>query len=151
MQMRTTRLGSNGPNVGIIIDTADAYVPYTNEALVGRALPGGYRQRAILATKVGAVTATEPGVPTGLSFNGRPEHIRASIDASLRRLGADFIDLYQLHRVDPRVPIEDTWGAPADDARRQWDRFQQEALQRRRPVSDSSSARVPRGICRPKS
>jgi len=97
-----------------LIDTADAYGPYTNEALVGRALSGGYRQRAILATKVGAVTGGEPVVQTGLSFNGRPEHIGAAIDASLSRLGTDYVDLYQLHRVDPRVPIEDTWGAMAE-------------------------------------
>jgi aryl-alcohol dehydrogenase-like predicted oxidoreductase len=147
MQMRTTTLGSSGPEVGVIglgcmgmsfvydmaaardddtsaalirhaidlgmtlIDTADAYGPYTNEVLVGQALAGGSRQRAIVATKVGAVTGTEPGVPTGMSFNGRPEHIRTSIVASLRRLGTDYIDLYQLHRVDPQVPIEDSWGA----------------------------------------
>jgi aryl-alcohol dehydrogenase-like predicted oxidoreductase len=46
--------------------------------------------------------------------NGRPEHVRASIDASLRRLGTDHVDLYQLHRVDPEVPIEETWGAMAE-------------------------------------
>jgi aryl-alcohol dehydrogenase-like predicted oxidoreductase len=46
--------------------------------------------------------------------NGRPEHVRASIDDSLRRLGTDHVDLYQLHRVDPEVPIEETWGALAE-------------------------------------
>jgi aryl-alcohol dehydrogenase-like predicted oxidoreductase len=97
-----------------LIDTADAYGPFTNESLVGRALSGGYRQRAVLATKVGSIIGTEPGVPTGLSFNGRPAHIRASIDASLQRLGTDHLDLWQLHRVDPEVPIEDTWGAMAE-------------------------------------
>src|SRR5215468_4381001 len=89
-----------------LIDTADAYGPYTNEELVGRALAGGRRERAVLATKVGLVTgpsaATTPGTTSpGVGRNGRPEHIRTSIDDSLRRLGTDHVDLYQLHRVDP--------------------------------------------------
>ena len=97
-----------------LIDTADAYGPFTNESLVGRALTGGYRDRAVLASKVGSITGTEPGVPTGLTFNGRPEHIKRAIDASLQRLGTDHLDLWQLHRVDPQVPIEETWGAMAE-------------------------------------
>ena len=102
-----------------LIDTADAYGPYTNEELVGRALAGGYRERAVLATKVGLLAdspqAADPrGSSPGLSRDGRPEHVRASIDASLGRLGTDHVDLYQLHRVDPRVPLEETWGAMAD-------------------------------------
>ena len=154
--MRTTRLGSDGPEVGVIglgcmgmtasydmatprvdatsisvihqaldlgmtlIDTADAYGPYTNEELVGRALAGGRRERAVLATKVGLVRGgstptTGSGTPSpGSGRNGRPEHVRASIDASLRRLGTDRVDLYQLHRVDPEVPLEETWGAMAE-------------------------------------
>jgi len=93
-----------------LIDTADAYGPYTNEELVGRALAGGWRDRTVLATKVGILTAD--GKATGL--DGRPEHIRRSIDGSLSRLGTDRVDLYQLHRVDPRVPIEESWGAMAE-------------------------------------
>ena len=154
--MRTTRLGSDRPEVGVIglgcmgmtasydmatprvdatsisvihqaldlgmtlIDTADAYGPYTNEELVGRALAGGHRERAVLATKVGLVRGgstptTGSGTPSpGSGRNGRPEHVRASIDASLRRLGTDRVDLYQLHRVDPEVPLEETWGAMAE-------------------------------------
>src|ERR1700685_3369144 len=103
-----------------LIDTADAYGPYTNEELVGRALAGGFRERAILATKVGLVMgasddakAARPGSP-GAGRDGRPEHVRASIDESLRRLGTDYVDLYQLHRVDPAVPLEETWGAMAE-------------------------------------
>lgn len=91
-----------------LIDTADVYGPHTNEELVGRAL-AGRRGRAFLATKVGFV----PGA-TRLRKDGRPEHIRAAVDASLRRLGTDTIDLYQLHRVGPEVPLEETWGAMAE-------------------------------------
>jgi aryl-alcohol dehydrogenase-like predicted oxidoreductase len=95
-----------------LIDTADVYGPYSNEELVGRALAGGYRERAVLATKVGLVTPGADGARVG--NDGRPEHVRRSIDASLRRLGTDHVDLYQLHRVDPQVPIEETWGAMAE-------------------------------------
>ncbi|MCL6672285.1 aldo/keto reductase [Streptomyces panaciradicis] len=100
-----------------LIDTADVYGPYTNEEMVGRALAGDRRGQAVLATKVGlALTAPEGGSGTspGAVPDGRPEHVRASIDASLRRLGTDHVDLYQLHRVDPRVPLEETWGAMAE-------------------------------------
>jgi aryl-alcohol dehydrogenase-like predicted oxidoreductase len=102
-----------------LIDTADAYGPHTNEELVGRALAGGDRDRAVLATKVGLLTdsvqAADPGNSSpGASRDGRPEYIRESIDGSLRRLGTDHVDLYQLHRVDPRVPLEETWGAMAE-------------------------------------
>ncbi len=103
-----------------LIDTADAYGPFTNEALVGRALAGGHRERAVLATKVGLVmgdtgAATGPGTASpGAGRNGRPEHVRIAIDGSLQRLATDHVDLYQLHRVDPEVPIEETWGAMAE-------------------------------------
>jgi aryl-alcohol dehydrogenase-like predicted oxidoreductase len=102
-----------------LIDTADVYGPYTNEELVGRALAARYRDRAVLATKVGltgdTVQVANPGnTSPGAARNGRPEHVRASIDASLRRLRTDHVDLYQLHRVDPRVPVEETWGAMAE-------------------------------------
>ena len=94
-----------------LIDTADIYGPYSNEELVGAALAGRYRERAVLATKVGLV----PGEgDERVVRNGRPEHVRRSIDESLRRLGTDHVDLYQLHRVDPEVPIEETWGALAE-------------------------------------
>ncbi|MFF7989616.1 aldo/keto reductase [Kitasatospora xanthocidica] len=93
-----------------LIDTADMYGPYTNEEVVGAALAGPYRERAFLATKVGIV----PGGEGQTERNGRPEHVRRSIDESLRRLGTDHVDLYQLHRIDPEVPIEETWGAFAE-------------------------------------
>jgi len=103
-----------------LIDTADAYGPFTNEELVGRALADGRREHSVLATKVGLVmgasnspAAFGPASP-GAGRNGRPEHVRQSIDDSLRRLRTDHVDLYQLHRVDPEVPIEETWGAMAE-------------------------------------
>jgi aryl-alcohol dehydrogenase-like predicted oxidoreductase len=102
-----------------LIDTADVYGPYTNEELVGRALAGGNRERAVLATKVGlladSVSVADPANRSrGAARNGRPGHVRASIDGSLRRLGTDHVDLYQLHRADPGVPLEETWGAMAE-------------------------------------
>jgi aryl-alcohol dehydrogenase-like predicted oxidoreductase len=100
-----------------LLDTADVYGPFTNEELLGRALTGGYRERAVLATKVGLVVTDPAGGPGGsplIGNDGRPEHVRASIDESLRRLGTDHVDLYQLHRIDPEVPIEETWGAMAE-------------------------------------
>ncbi|MBB4932036.1 aryl-alcohol dehydrogenase-like predicted oxidoreductase [Lipingzhangella halophila] len=93
-----------------LVDTADVYGPHTNEQLVGRAL-ADRRDRAVLATKVGLEAA--PGQKR-LARNGRPDHVRDAVDASLRRLGTDRIDLYQLHRVDPEVPIEETWGVMAE-------------------------------------
>src|SRR4051812_850678 len=94
-----------------LLDTADMYGPYTNEELVGRAL-AGRREEAFLATKCGLVV--EDAGEYVLRRNGRPEHVREAIDASLRRLQTDFVDLYQLHRIDPDVPVEETWGAMAE-------------------------------------
>lgn len=91
-----------------LLDTADVYGPFTNEDLVGRALEGR-RDQVVLATKVGLVVGPNGGYP--LSNDGRPEHVRSAVDASLRRLRTDVIDLYQLHRIDPAVPLEETWGA----------------------------------------
>ncbi|MCW2616131.1 MAG: aldo/keto reductase family oxidoreductase [Frankiales bacterium] len=91
-----------------LIDTADVYGPFTNEELVGAALRGR-RDQAVLATKCGLVVG-----PDGIVKDGRPEHVRAAIDASLQRLGTDRVDLWQLHRVDPDVPVEETWGAMAE-------------------------------------
>ncbi|MEW9528641.1 aldo/keto reductase [Microbispora sp. NPDC049125] len=91
------------------VDTADVYGPYTNEELVGRAL-AGRREETVLATKAGLV-ADEAG---RLYHMGRPDHVRRAIDGSLRRLGTDHVDLYQLHRVDPDVPLEESWGAMAE-------------------------------------
>jgi len=94
-----------------LLDTADMYGPFTNEELVGRAI-AGRRDEVVLATKCGL--EVEDAGEYVLRRNGRPEHVRSAIDGSLRRLGTDFVDLYQLHRVDPEVPLEDTWGAMAE-------------------------------------
>jgi aryl-alcohol dehydrogenase-like predicted oxidoreductase len=91
-----------------LIDTADVYGPFINEELVGRGLEGR-RDEAFLATKVGLVVGSD-----GMTRDGSPEHVRAGIDASLQRLRTDHVDLYQLHRVDENVPVEETWGAMAD-------------------------------------
>jgi aryl-alcohol dehydrogenase-like predicted oxidoreductase len=92
------------------IDTADMYGPFTNEELLGRALRGR-RDRVILATKFGNVRGTD-GSFRGI--NGRPEYVKACIDASLKRLGVEYVDLYYQHRVDPNVAIEETVGAMRD-------------------------------------
>ena len=94
-----------------LLDTADAYGPFTNEELVGRALEGR-REAAVLATKCGYVV--DDAATFSMRRNGRPEHVRASVDGSLRRLRTDWIDLYQLHRVDDDVPVEETWGAMSE-------------------------------------
>ncbi len=91
------------------LDTADIYGPFTNEELVGQAIRGR-RDEVVLATKCGFVPATGPGPG---SINGSPEHIRSACEASRRRLGVATIDLYYLHRVDPKVPIEASVGAMA--------------------------------------
>ncbi|MEK8172833.1 aldo/keto reductase [Streptomyces sp. M19] len=139
--MRATTLGRSGPEVGRIglgtmgmsfgydphgrdddtsvkvihraldlgvtlIDTADIYGPFTNEELVGRAI-AGRRDEVVLSTKGGQVV-DETGIHPS---RGRPEQLRAAVDASLRRLGTDHVDLYFLHRIDPAVPLEESWGA----------------------------------------
>jgi aryl-alcohol dehydrogenase-like predicted oxidoreductase len=91
-------------------DTADVYGPFTNEALVGRAL-AGRRGGITIATKAGLVVEDKTTYRFGR--DGSPEHIRETCDASLRRLGIDRIDLYYLHRIDPKVPVEKTWEAMA--------------------------------------
>jgi aryl-alcohol dehydrogenase-like predicted oxidoreductase len=103
-----------------LLDTADMYGPYTNEELVGRAIRGR-RNQVVLATKCGIVR--DPNNRTLRGLNGRPEYIRTACDGSLRRLGVDRIDLYQLHRVDPQVPIEESVGAMAELVRAGKTRF----------------------------
>jgi aryl-alcohol dehydrogenase-like predicted oxidoreductase len=92
------------------LDTADMYGPFKNEELVGRALRGR-RDRVVLATKFGNERKPDG---TYVGINGRPEYVRAACDGSLRRLGVDRIDLYYQHRVDTKVPIEETVGAMAE-------------------------------------
>lgn len=140
--MKTTTLGKNGKRVGRIglgamgmtfgydphgrnddasaevirraidlgvtlIDTADVYGPWTNEELVGTALEGR-RDEVVLSTKGGLLFDEN-----GFSNNGRPDYLAKAVDDSLARLGVDHIDLYFLHRIDPQVPVEESWGALA--------------------------------------
>jgi aryl-alcohol dehydrogenase-like predicted oxidoreductase len=95
------------------LDTAEAYGPYQNEELLARALKEleGGRDRVVIATKFG-FRFDANGVIAGM--DSRPEHIRDVVEASLRRLGTDRIDLLYQHRVDPAVPIEDVVGAMAE-------------------------------------
>jgi aryl-alcohol dehydrogenase-like predicted oxidoreductase len=101
---RALELGIN------FFDTADVYGPHTNEVLLSRFVRIR-RSQVVLATKFGNVRA-----PSGewLGLNGRPEYVRQACEGSLQRLGIDCIDLYYQHRVDPKVPIEETVGAMAD-------------------------------------
>ncbi len=92
---------------GTFIDTADMYGPFTNEVLVGKAIHGK-RDQVVLATKFGNERGSD-GSWKGI--NGRPEYVKAACDASLQRLGVEYIDLYYQHRVDRNTPIEETWGA----------------------------------------
>ncbi len=97
-------------NLGVtLFDTAEAYGPFKNEQLLGRALKG-HRSEVVIATKFGwrIVDGKVDGT------DSRPEHVKEVAEASLRRLGVDYIDLFYQHRVDPEVPIEDTVGAMAE-------------------------------------
>ncbi len=88
-------------------DTAEVYGPYANEELLGEALEP-LRDRVVIATKFGFDLTRDPA--SGPGTNSRPDHIRAVVDASLKRLRTDRIDLLYQHRVDPAVPIEDVAG-----------------------------------------
>jgi aryl-alcohol dehydrogenase-like predicted oxidoreductase len=102
---RALELGIN------FLDTSDIYGPFTNEELVGKAIRARRRQ-VVLATKFGIIrSATDP---TKRGISGEPQYVKASCEASLRRLNTDVIDLYYQHRVDPRTPIEETVGAMAE-------------------------------------
>src|ERR1700720_2031300 len=94
---------------GNFLDTAEIYGPYTNEELLGRFLRGVARDSVIIATKFGF--RFNPDGVRGLDSS--PENVRRACDASLKRLGIETIDLLYQHRVDPKVPIEDTVGAMA--------------------------------------
>jgi aryl-alcohol dehydrogenase-like predicted oxidoreductase len=108
--------GDDAQSIGVVhraldlgvnfLDSSDAYGSGHNETLLGQALRGR-RDRVVLATKFGNMRKPDgtPGV------DGRPEYVPQACDASLKRLGVDVIDLYYQHRVDPRVPIEETVGA----------------------------------------
>jgi aryl-alcohol dehydrogenase-like predicted oxidoreductase len=97
------------------LDTAQIYGPLTNEELLGRAIKGR-RDDYVVATKFN--NRMDAAVPGDLSTVGRqdgsPEHVSSSIESSLRRLGTDHVDLYYQHRIDPKVPVEETVGALAE-------------------------------------
>ena len=97
------------------IDTAQLYGPLTNESLVGRAV-AGRRDEYVIATKFNR--RMDGAVPGDMSSvgpqDGSADHVRSSIEGSLRRLSTDYVDLYYQHRVDPNVPIEETVGAMAE-------------------------------------
>ncbi len=106
---RALELGIN------FLDTAQLYGPLTNEELVGRAIKGR-RDEYVIATKF--ARRMDDAVPGEMStvgpVDGSPEHVRRAIDGSLKRLGTDHVDLLYQHRVDPKVPIEETVGAMAE-------------------------------------
>jgi aryl-alcohol dehydrogenase-like predicted oxidoreductase len=106
---RALELGIN------FLDTAQLYGPLTNEELVGRAIKG-HRDEYVIATKFARRMddATPGDMSTTGPLDGSAEHVRSSIEGSLRRLGVDHVDLYYQHRVDPNVPIEETVGAMAE-------------------------------------
>ncbi|MEX6674445.1 aldo/keto reductase [Pseudomonas sp. W2Oct36] len=91
-----------------LFDTAEAYGPLTNETLLGKAL-APIRDQVVIATKFGFNIDPQTGA-RGAGTNSKPEHIKAAVEASLKRLGTDHIDLLYQHRVDPEVPIEDVAG-----------------------------------------
>jgi len=93
-----------------LFDTSDVYGPYTNEKLLGRAI-AGRRHEVVVATKAGCVFRPNTYVPAP---DCRPERLKQCCDESLDRLGVDVIDLWQLHRPDPDVPIEESVGAMAE-------------------------------------
>jgi aryl-alcohol dehydrogenase-like predicted oxidoreductase len=103
--LRALELGIN------FLDTADTYGIGDNEELIGKTIHGR-RQEVFLATKFANIrTKAEPNK---WSISGKPEYVKSACDASLKRLGTDYIDLYYQHRVDPGTPIEDTVGAMAE-------------------------------------
>src|SRR3989440_11478433 len=106
---RALELGIN------FLDTAQLYGPLTNEELVGRAIRG-HRDEYVIATKFARRMdgATAGQLSSMGPLDGSADHVRSSIEGSLRRLGTDHVDLYYQHRVDPNVPIEETVGAMAE-------------------------------------
>ncbi len=144
MKINTARLGTAGPEVGVqglgcmgmsfaygptdadearatleraldlgvtLYDTADAYAAGENEKFLAPFF-AAHRDEVVIATKF--ALSIDPADPTKRTINNAPEYIRACVDASLSRLGVDAIDLYYMHRRDPRVPIEETVGVMAE-------------------------------------
>ena len=97
-------------DIGInLLNTADKYGDGENERLIGRAIRDR-RDRVVIATKFGTLSEARE---SGLAIDGRPENVPVAADACLARLGIDYVDIFQLSRIDPDVPVEDTVGAMA--------------------------------------
>jgi aryl-alcohol dehydrogenase-like predicted oxidoreductase len=109
---RSVRLINEALDLGVsLLDTADIYGAGHNEALVGKAI-AGRREEAVVATKFGIVL--EDLQLRAAHYDNSPDYLRRAVEASLRRLDIDVIDLYFLHRIDPAVPLAETWGAMAE-------------------------------------
>ena len=109
-ESRAVSIVDRAIDLGItLFDTADVYGPEFSEILLGRAIRGR-RDSLTIATKFGNALDRDTN-PGARKLDARPEYVRSALEASLRRLGTDYVDLYYLHRVDPAVPIEDTFGA----------------------------------------
>ncbi|MGW0792295.1 aldo/keto reductase [Streptomyces sp. NPDC002911] len=106
----STRTVRTALDMGVtLFDTADVYGPFRGERLLGRAL-AGRRDEAIIASKFGGAQLDDEGNVTG-GPTGAPAYVRRSVERALRHLRTDHIDLYYQHRVDPQVPVEETFGA----------------------------------------
>ncbi len=109
---RSVELIREAVGLGVtFLDTAQVYGGGHNEELAGRALKG-LRDQVVVATKTGLVM--DEAETHAMHRDGTPDHVRRSVEESLRRLGTDAVDLYYLHRVDPEVPLAETWGAMAE-------------------------------------
>jgi aryl-alcohol dehydrogenase-like predicted oxidoreductase len=109
-ESRAVNIVDRAIDLGItFFDTADVYGPEFSEILLGRAIRGR-RDSLTIATKFGNALDRDTN-PDARKLDARPEYVRSALEASLRRLGTNYVDLYYLHRVDPAVPIEDTFGA----------------------------------------
>jgi aryl-alcohol dehydrogenase-like predicted oxidoreductase len=109
---RSVEVIREGVDLGVtLLDTADIYGAGHNETLVGKAIRGR-RDEVVVATKFGIVI--DDLETKAMHRDGSPAYVRSAVEASLSRLGVDTIDLYYLHRVDPTVPLADTWGTMAD-------------------------------------
>ena len=108
IRLRPSKPSKRAPEIGVdFLDSSDAYGQGRNEELIARVIKGK-RAKYVIATKFGNMGRNPDGSAAG---DGRPEYVRLACEKSLARLATDVIDLYYIHRVDPRVPIEDTVGA----------------------------------------
>jgi aryl-alcohol dehydrogenase-like predicted oxidoreductase len=134
------------------LDTADIYGPYKNEELVGRAIKGK-RDQVVIATKFGIVR--DPANPNVRGVNGKPDYIRRSCEGSLKRLGVETIDLYQIHWPNPDEEIEEGWEALAkfqQQGKIRWigvSNFNVEQMKRAQKIAPITSLQPPYSMLRP--